>query len=67
MSTQYRQIEVTDRSVDWIAPTLNEGIPQGTSKLSLKLHMGQLGPLGRLLRRRLYLLRLGGCRQRQEA
>ena len=44
VSTQYRQIEVTNRSVDWIAPTLNEGIPQGAGKLSLKLHTGQLGP-----------------------
>ena len=46
MNTQYRQIEVTNRAIDWIAPTLNEGILQGASELSLKLHSGQLGPLG---------------------
>ena len=66
MSTQYRQIEVANRSIDWIAPTLNEGIPQGSPKLSFKLHAGQLGPLGLLLWR-LYLLLLGECRQWQEA
>jgi hypothetical protein len=54
--TYYGQIKIANRSIDWIAPTLNEGIPQGPSKLSFKL--GQLGPLGLLLWR-LYLLLLG--------
>jgi hypothetical protein len=67
VSTQYRHIEVANCSVDWIAPTLNNGIPQGTPKLSLKLHTGQLGPIGWLLRRGLYLLLFGKCSQWQEA
>lgn len=65
MCTHYGQIEVANRSIDWIAPTLNEGIPQGSPKLSFKLHAGQLGPLGLLLWR-LYLLLLGERRQWQE-
>ena len=62
MCTHYGQIEVANRSIDWIAPTLNEGIPQGPCKLSFKLHAGQLGPL-RLLLWRLHLLLLGECRR----
>jgi hypothetical protein len=63
--THYGQIEVANRSIDWIAPTLNEGIAQWAPKLSFKLHTGQLGPLGLLLWR-LYLLLLGERRQWQE-
>ena len=66
MSTHYRQIEVANRSIDWIAPTLNKGIAQGARKLSFKLHAGQLGPLGLLLWG-LYLLLLGECGRGQDA
>jgi hypothetical protein len=62
--THYGQIEVANRSIDGIAPSLNEGIAQGASKLSFKLHAGQLGPLGLLL---LYPLLLGERRRGQNA
>jgi hypothetical protein len=67
VGTYYRQIEVANCSVGWIAPTLNNGIAQGTPKLSFKLHTRQLGPFGWLLRRGLYLLLFGKCSQWQKA
>jgi len=55
------QINVADRSVDGIAPALDERILQWAAELPLELHARQLRPFRRLL---LLLLLLGSGRQR---
>jgi hypothetical protein len=38
------QVDVTDRSVHWIAPTLDDRVLQGTGELPLKLHARHFRP-----------------------